>query len=297
MVHGPCGSYNPRSPCMRNGICSKRFPKPFSTETVTGEGGYPFYRRRSPENSGIRSTIQSRANSIDIENRWVVPFSPVLSRNFRAHINVELYRSIKSIKYICKYVYKGSDLAVFGVQNANGEVKSYQNGRYISTFEAIWRILSFSILERFPAVTHLDIHLENGQRIYFDPSNVRTVVKNPRNTTLMAFFDLCHKDEFAASLLYEEIPGYYTFNKQNGTFQRRRRGTPVEGHPSIFHEHTIERIYTIHPNNRECYHLRMLLNVVKGPTSSESLKSVNGILYPTYQAAYLALGLLEGDNH
>ncbi|GFR01921.1 ATP-dependent DNA helicase, partial [Trichonephila clavata] len=195
------------------------------------------------------------------------------------------------------YVNKGSDLAVFGVQNANDEVTSYQNGRYISTSEAIWRILSFSIHERFPPVTHLDIHLENGQRIYFDPSNVRGVVENPRNTTLMAFFDLCQNDEFAASLLYEEIPGYYTFNKQNGSFQRRRRGTPVEGHPGIFHEHTLGRIYTIHPNNRECYHLRMLLNVVKGPTSFKTLKSVNGILYPTYQAACLALGLLEGDNH
>ncbi|GFQ85412.1 ATP-dependent DNA helicase [Trichonephila clavata] len=41
----------------------------------------------------------------------------------------------------------------------------------------------------------------------------------------------------------------------------------------------------------------MLLNVVKGPTSFKTLKSVNGILYPTYQAACLALGLLEGDNH
>ncbi|GFY22040.1 ATP-dependent DNA helicase [Trichonephila clavipes] len=137
MVHGPCGSYNPRSPCMKNGICSKRFPKLFSTETVTSEGGYPFYRRRSPENCGIRMTIQSRASCIDIDNRWIVPFSPVLSRTFRAHINVELCRSIKSIKYICKYVNKGSDLVVFGVQNANDEVTSYQNGRYISTSEAI----------------------------------------------------------------------------------------------------------------------------------------------------------------
>ncbi|GFY37475.1 ATP-dependent DNA helicase [Trichonephila inaurata madagascariensis] len=41
----------------------------------------------------------------------------------------------------------------------------------------------------------------------------------------------------------------------------------------------------------------MLLNVVKEPTSFESLKSVNGILYPTYQAACLALCSLEGDNH
>ncbi|GFX57341.1 ATP-dependent DNA helicase [Trichonephila clavipes] len=39
------------------------------------------------------------------------------------------------------------------------------------------------------------------------------------------------------------------------------------------------------------------LNVIKRPTSFESLKSVNGILYPTHQAAYFALGLVEGDNH
>ncbi|GFY66027.1 ATP-dependent DNA helicase [Trichonephila inaurata madagascariensis] len=65
----------------------------------------------------------------------------------------------------------------------------------------------------------------------------------------------------------------------------------------ISREHTLGRISTIHPNIWECCHLRMLLNVVRGLTSFESLKSVNGILYPTYQAACLTLGLLEGDNH
>ncbi|GBP47295.1 hypothetical protein EVAR_38059_1 [Eumeta japonica] len=35
IVHGPSGSYNPQSPCMRNGFCSKRFRKSFTSETVT----------------------------------------------------------------------------------------------------------------------------------------------------------------------------------------------------------------------------------------------------------------------
>lgn len=158
-------------------------------------------------------------------------------------------------------------------------------------------MLSYSIHERFPPVTHLDIHLENGQKIYFNSDNVQDRIENPRNTTLMAFFMLCQIDDFAKTLFYEEVPAYYTYNKQSGTFQRRRRGTPVEGHPGILRDHVLGRVYTIHPNNHECYYLRMLLHVIKGPTSFDSLKTVNGVVHETYQAACLALGLLENDNH
>ncbi|XP_069965797.1 uncharacterized protein [Bactrocera oleae] len=236
MVHGPCGVHNPQCPCMKNGICSKKFPKAFTTETVTGEDGYPFYRRRSPKNGGRQASIQSRTKTFNIDNRWIVPFSPVLLRAFKAHINVELCNSVKSIKYICKYVNKGSDLAIFSVQNDKDEITSYQNGRYISTSEAVWRMLSFSIHERFPPVTHLDVHLENGQRVYIDPSNIQEAMDNPKNTTLMAFFKLCQSDEFATTLLYEEVKTYYTFNKNNGTFQRRRRGTPVNNYPELWNK-------------------------------------------------------------
>jgi hypothetical protein len=44
---------------------------------------------------------------------WIVPYNPVLSKMFQAHINVEWCHSMKSIKYICKYINKGSDQAVF----------------------------------------------------------------------------------------------------------------------------------------------------------------------------------------
>ncbi|GBO99804.1 hypothetical protein EVAR_28636_1 [Eumeta japonica] len=35
MVNGPCGSYNSRFRCMKNGICSERFSNSFTTDTVT----------------------------------------------------------------------------------------------------------------------------------------------------------------------------------------------------------------------------------------------------------------------
>ncbi|XP_024893230.1 uncharacterized protein LOC112468336 [Temnothorax curvispinosus] len=69
--------------------------------------------------------------------------------------------SVKSIKYICKYVNKGSDQAVFALESEKDEVKLYESGQYISSSEAIWRILAFPIYERYPIVFHLAVHLEN----------------------------------------------------------------------------------------------------------------------------------------
>ena len=45
MVHGPCGDLNPNSPCMENGQCTKKFPKPFKDQTTISEDSYASYRR------------------------------------------------------------------------------------------------------------------------------------------------------------------------------------------------------------------------------------------------------------
>ena len=302
MIHGPCGNLNSNSPCMVNGHCSKKFPKQLLQETQTGEDGYPLYRRRKPGDGGFTATIRIKSNSgyqqIEVDNKWIVPYNPLLSKIFTAHINVEWCHSVKSIKYICKYVNKGSDQAVFNLHNTTpiiDEVQAFQLGRYISSNEAVWRILGMQIHERHPTVMYLSVHLENGQRVYFTSENIHDQL-DKSSTTLTAFFKLCQIDSYAKTLLYCDIPQYYTWNSIKKQFERRKQGQAVAGYPDIRSSDALGRVYTVHPSNAECFYLRMLLHEVRGPTCFTDLRTVNGTVCESYREACEKLGLLENDN-
>lgn len=96
MIHGPCGNRNMNSPCMVEGKCTKGFPKEFCEETIMNSDGYPKYQRRD---------TGSRAKGVhQVDNRDVVPYNKHLLLKYDAHINVEICSSIRSIKYLFKYV-------------------------------------------------------------------------------------------------------------------------------------------------------------------------------------------------
>jgi hypothetical protein len=72
------------------------------------------------------------------------------------------------------------------------EITQFQNGRYVGSSEAVWRILEHPISEHFPPVVGLAVHLENGQRVYFNVDNALERAQGPPSaTTLTTFFDLC----------------------------------------------------------------------------------------------------------
>jgi len=113
MIHGPCGVLNPNSPCMENAECSKRFPKPYAEETVfRSEGGYPAYRR---PDDGRTALVRGH----EVGNEFVVPYNPYLLAKYNGHINVEVCSTVKSVKYLYKYVYKGHDAATLAVWDRN----------------------------------------------------------------------------------------------------------------------------------------------------------------------------------
>lgn len=206
-----------------------------------------------------------------------------------------------------KYITKGPDYASFKLvseENCNendnqltiNEISNYTTGRYINSNEAAWKIFGFDTHKRFPAIQHLDVHLENNERVYFSEKNVSTVSEHQRPTTLTAFFQLCATDNFAKQLLYSDVAKYYTFDKINKQFKKRLHGKIIDIDNNIKESNNLSRMYTVNPKNRECYHLRLLLNNVVGPTSFEDLRTVDGVIYDTYQAACLKLELIGDDK-
>ncbi|KAI9127152.1 hypothetical protein K1719_001711 [Acacia pycnantha] len=65
MVHGPCGRLSSNAPCMKDGKCSKYFPK---------------------------------RKGVHLDNRFVVPYNARLLKLFSAHLNIEKTNQSRAIK-------------------------------------------------------------------------------------------------------------------------------------------------------------------------------------------------------
>ena len=97
MLHGPCGADDTDCPCMKDGVCSKGYPKPFAEATLRRDHSYPLYRRRPPAPGAPEHDHPNHSN------RWVVPYNPFLLLKYQCHLNVEICTSIKAVKYLYKY--------------------------------------------------------------------------------------------------------------------------------------------------------------------------------------------------
>jgi hypothetical protein len=104
MMHGPCGAYNRKCPCMKNDKCSKNFPKAFQDETMLDEFGFTIYRRCDDGRYVLK-------NGIRLDNKSVVPYNMWLLKKYNAHINVEWCNKSNMFKYLFKYINTGSDRA------------------------------------------------------------------------------------------------------------------------------------------------------------------------------------------
>ncbi|CAL1353730.1 unnamed protein product [Linum trigynum] len=289
MMHGPCGQSNTSAPCMVDGRCSKHFPKAFSSETTYYQFGYIVYRRRD-------TGIHVEKGRTKLDNRFVVPYNRDLLVWLQAHINVEICHKGRLIKYLFKYLTKGHDRSMVEATNRASsssneqgpidEISQYLDCRYLSAYEAAWRIYEFPIHERTPAVLRMCVHLPNQQTVpYNEDEPLENVVqrRGVNQTMLTQWFKLNRTNPAARTLTYREIPNKFVWDQKQADWFPRKRGFQIG------------RIVSVPPGSDAVY-LRMLLTKIRGALSFEHLRTVDGICYRTYKKACNKLGLLSTDE-
>jgi hypothetical protein len=286
MVHGPCGDHNPEASCMVGGKCSKGFPKSFRQETVVTEDSYACTRRRD---TGRTHFVKDKYH---VDNRWVVCHSRYLIWKYCCHINVESIASVKAIKYIYKYVYKGHDRITMEFGTCTDEIKQYLDARYVSSCEALWRQFQFGLQEHHPTVVQLQVHLPEQQSVMFNPeagTSIQDVVESHRNkdTTLTGWFKANAESEANRDIHYQDFPSRMVWNA------KRHKWTPRNARRD---DGAIGRMYHAHPSSGERFYLRLLLTCIKGATSFDDLLTVDGVQYHTFKEACFVRGLLDDDR-
>jgi ATP-dependent DNA helicase PIF1 len=235
----------------------------------------------------------------EMDNRWVVPYNPYLLQYFNCHINVEAYGSIKAVKYLFKYIYKGHDSACITVGDAtvddnNGgvdKIKQYKDTMWVTPPEALWRIYGFNLSKNYPPIMQLQLHLSGMNMVgYQQNQNIDDVLKRQgsEQSMLTEYFKKNKTDEDARKILYPDFPEFYTWNSEGGEkfWNKRKKANMFQ----------VKRIIQAHPAEGERYYLRILLNNVAGARSFKELRTVKDVEYYTFREAAEALGLIDGDN-
>ena len=96
-------------------------------------------------------------------------------------------------RYIDDYVPNIMDMTNGGTSDVGGgqprdEIAEFQDLRSIGSSEAVWRLLSFPIADRYPVVIALRVHTEEQQMIVFDEETEVEALETQRETELTAFF-------------------------------------------------------------------------------------------------------------
>ncbi|PWA91073.1 hypothetical protein CTI12_AA092750 [Artemisia annua] len=264
MMHGPCGNAKPSAPSMQEGSCKKNFPKKYNDNTYFDKDGRVHYRRKKTADYVQRGELQ-------LDNSYVVPYNRLLCLIFHAHINVEYCGWSMLIKYLFKYISKGTDRIAARITRPIGhsstpssapriqidEIQNFIDGRFICPHEAFWRILNFPIHHREPAVHILMVHLEGMQTITFrkqEPLGFVASDDSRKLTTLTEWFTYNRLHTDGWHLTYLDFPSEYVWCDDSKEWKRRKKKTLS----------SIGRLVYVHPVAGELFYFRMLLSHQKG---------------------------------
>ncbi|XP_050910051.1 uncharacterized protein LOC127123919 [Lathyrus oleraceus] len=278
------------SPCMKNGKCSKYFPKKFQPKTVVDRDGYPVYRRRENDNTVMKKHVT-------LDSRHVIPYNAYLLEKIQAHINMECCNQSSSVKYLFKYINKGCDrITIIVVENGTDrssvirnvdKIKQYLDCRHVSPSEACWRLFSFPIHGRFPAVERFYFHLEGYNCVYYtDYEMINDVldILNVKQSMFTSWMEANKSYPEAIFFTYSQFISKFVYDKRHQCWRPCKQG------------YTIGRLIWVSPSTSELYYLRMMHIVVKGPTCYNDINDVGGKILDSFRDACFEIGFFEDEN-
>ena len=199
-------------------ICDAAHVDSIVSAEIPGQDGYPEYAR--PENG--RTYTNCKGHTFD--NCSVIPYNLYLSARYDCHINVEICTSVKAIKYIHKYIYKGHDRATIAVGEDIDEILDHIGGHYVGPVEAVWHVMEFPMHEEKPSVYHLPVHLEDKQTVYVDNNdNVEEVLDcdTIKKTHLTEWFVANATLEGTSDITYHDFPQRFVWEKERKKWKPR----------------------------------------------------------------------------
>ncbi|GJR63532.1 DNA helicase [Tanacetum coccineum] len=211
------------------------------------------------------TSVEVTRRGMDLDNSYTVPYNQQLCLTFHAHINVEYCGWSMLIKYLFKYISKGTDRVVAQITRPVGESSEPPDRSAIHVDEIQNFVITFRDRQPLQFITNND---------------------EKKMTTLTKWLEFNKVNEIGRHLTYIDFPKEFVWYADSKTWQPRRR----KGQGSI------GRLVYVHPNSGELFYLRILLSHQKGCTSFEDIRTVNGRVYETFRAACDALGLLGDDK-
>ena len=110
---------------------------------------------------------------------------PSSANEIQLPINVEVCASVKSVKYILKYIHKGGDCADVDIRENtvhHDEILQYLNARYVGPHQEVFRIMKYKFHDRSHTIIHLALHLPLQQNIFFQEGQDQQVLHRNLNT-------------------------------------------------------------------------------------------------------------------
>jgi hypothetical protein len=118
---------------------------------------------------------------------------------------------------------------------------------------------------------------------------IEQVVNQPGADESMftAYFAANRIHEIGHDKLYRDFPKFFTWQSNGKFWKPRIHDTGGQ----------VGRIVSAHPAEGEHYYLHVILNHVAGATSYEDLRTVDGVILPTFREAAQRKGLIEEDSN